>query len=173
MTRCLVCLSLVLCLVSLSFAQDEEPIFSSDEALTTASTPNDILSPTYPATAYWKVAATMTLAAAVPGTHVQMLLPLSDGRQSVLSRHTGADGVNYREEADGLNLWGHWQVTGASEAKRQIGYEYTVEIADGRTTVPLVPFPPKRIAPEFRPYLSLSPLVQGDVSTVRARAQRL
>jgi hypothetical protein len=173
MTRCLVCLGLVLGLVSLSFAQDEEPIFSSDEALTAASTPGDTLSPTYPATAYWKVAATMTLAAAVPGTHVQMLLPLSDGRQSVLSRRTGADGVNYREEADGLNLWGHWQVTGASEAKRQISYEYTVQIADASTEVPSVPFSPKRIAPEFRSYLLPSALIQSDVSTVRARAQRL
>src|SRR5215471_16181081 len=176
MPRCLAVLCLILCLGCLSlasFAQDEEPIFGSDEALTAASSPNDTLSPTHLATAYWKVAALMTLTAAAPGAHVQMLLPLSDGRQSVLSRHTGADGINYREEADGLNLWGHWRVTGASEAKRQIGYEYTVEIADGRTTVPLVPFPPKRIAPELRPYLSLSPLIQGDVSTVRARAQRL
>ncbi|HKA56491.1 MAG TPA: 7TM domain-containing protein, partial [Candidatus Binatia bacterium] len=176
MRRCLAVLCLVLCLsswISASFAQDEEPIFGSDEALTTAGSPDGTLSPTHPATAYWKVAALMTLTAAAPGAHVQMLLPLSDGRQSVLSRHTGADGISYREEADGLNLWGHWRVTGAGEAKRQIRYEYTVEIADGRTTVPLVPFPPKRIAPEFRPYLSLSPLVQGDVSTVRARAQRL
>ena len=176
MLRGLASLCLVLCfncLISASFAQDEEPIFSSDEALTTASSPNDTLSPTHPATAYWKIAAMMTLIAAAPGAHVQMLLPLSDGRQSVLARHTGADGINYREEADGLNLWGHWQVTGANEAKRHIRYEYTVQIADGRTTVPLVPFPHKRIAPEFRPYLSLSPLIQGDVATVRTRARRL
>ncbi|HJY83548.1 MAG TPA: 7TM domain-containing protein [Candidatus Binatia bacterium] len=173
MTRCLVCLGLVLCVVSSSFAQDEEPIFSSDEALTTTTTTTGTLSPTYPATAYWKVAATMTLAAAAPGTHVQMLLPLSDGRQSVLARHTGAEGVNYREEADGLNLWGHWQVTGASGAKRQISYEYTVQIADARTEVPSVPFPPKRIVPGLRAYLLPSALIQSDVSMVRARAQRL
>src|SRR5713101_2465605 len=173
MARCLACLCLMLFLVSLSLAQDEEPIFSSDEALTTASTPNETNSPMHPATAYWKVAATMTLAAAAPGTHVQMLLPLSDGRQSVLARHTGADGVNYREEADGLNLWGHWQVTGASEAKRQIRYEYTVQIADARTELPTAPFPPKVIAPEFRPYLSPSTLIQSDAAQVRTRARRL
>ncbi|MBI3801757.1 MAG: hypothetical protein HY268_32910 [Deltaproteobacteria bacterium] len=173
MIRCLVCLGLVLCLVSLSCAQDEEPIFSSDEALTSLSSSSDTSSPTNPATAYWKIAAAMTLTAATPGTHVQMLLPLSDGRQSVLSRHTSADGVNYREEADGLNLWGHWQVTGASEAKRQIRYEYTVQIADARTAVLPVPFPLKGIAPEFKSYLSLSSLIQSDAAMVRARAQRL
>src|SRR5713101_8707905 len=143
MARCLACLCLLFCLVSASFAQDEEPIFSSDEALTTASTPNETNSPVHPATAYWKVAATMTLAAAAPGTHVQMLLPLSDGRQSVLARRASADGVNYREEADGLNLWGHWKVTDAGAAKRHITYEYTVQIADSRTELPVVSFPLK------------------------------
>ena len=157
----------------MSFAQDEEPIFSSDEAPTSLSSWSDTSSPTNPATAYWQIAATMTLTAAKPGTHVQMLLPLSDGRQSVLSRHTSADGVNYREEADGLNLWGHWQVTGASETKRQIRYEYTVQIADAQTVVHPVPFPLKRIAPEFKPYLSPSPLIQSDTTMVRAYAQRL
>ncbi len=177
MRHCFVGFFLAFCVVcvlaTLSFAQDEEPIFSSDEALPALSASGETSSPTNPATAYWKITATMTLTAAAPGSHVQMLLPLSDGRQSVLSRHTSADGVNYREEADGLNLWGHWQVNGASEAKRQIRYEYTVQIADARTTMPPVPFPLKRIAPKFKPYLSPSPLIQSDATTVHARAQRL
>src|SRR5262249_17140372 len=92
---CVVCL-----LATVTVAQDEEPIFSSDEALTTLSPASAPSSPTHPATAYWKIAAAMTLTAAAPGTHVQMLLPLSDGRQSVLSRHASADGVSYREQAD-------------------------------------------------------------------------
>src|SRR5712691_3463052 len=176
MLRCLAALCLIFCLgcpISASFAQDEEPIFSSDEALTTARSPNDTLSPTHLATAYWKIAALMTLTAAAPGAHVQMLLPLSDGRQSVLSRHTGAEGINYREEADGLNLWGHWQVTGANEAQRQIRYEYTVQIADARTELPTISFPSKVTAPEIRPYLLPSTLIQSDAAQVRARARRL
>jgi transglutaminase-like putative cysteine protease len=117
--------------------------------------------------------ATMTLTAASPGAHVQMLLPLSDGRQSVLARRTSADGVSYREEADGLNLWGHWQVTGAGEAKRRITYEYTVQIADSHTELPALPFPLKTVAPELKQYLLPSALMPSDAPLVRTRVQRL
>ena len=173
MQHCLLCLCLVLSLVSTGFAQEDEPVFSKDEALTTADVPGGTRSPAHLATAYWNVAVSMTLSAAPPGTYVQMLLPLSDGRQSVISRRTTTEGVSYREEADGLNLWGHWLVTAVSEAKRQITYEYTVQIADARTELPNVPFPLKTIASEFRQYLSPSTLIQSDASPVRADAQRL
>jgi hypothetical protein len=115
----------------------------------------------------------MTLSAAPPGTHVQMLLPLSDGRQSVIARRTTTEEVSYREEADGLNLWGHWLVTAVSEAKRQITYEYTVQIADARADLPSVAFPLKTTASEFGQYLLPSALIQSDAPQVRAHAQRL
>ncbi|MBI3304274.1 MAG: transglutaminase family protein, partial [Deltaproteobacteria bacterium] len=174
MQRCLLCLCLFLCLGSAGFAQDEEPVFSSDEAVTTSGAPSGTSSPSHPATAYWQVTAAMTLAAAAPGSHVQMLLPLSDGRQSVLARRASAEGVSYREEADGLNLWGHWHVTGAGEAKRRhITYEYTVQIADLRTEIPALPFPPRAIVPELRQYLLPSTLIQSDAPQVRTRAHQL
>src|SRR5713101_8212477 len=133
-----------LCLVSASFAQqEEEQVFSNDEDPVVSAASDGSRVPSHPATAYWKVTATMTLTAAAQGTHVQMLLPLSDGRQSVLARRASADGVNYREEADGLNLWGHWTVTDAGAAMRHITYEYTVQIADSRTELPVVSFPLK------------------------------
>ncbi len=173
MQRRLLCFCLVLSLVSASFAQDEEPVFSSDEALTATDSRNGTTSPSHLATAYWKVAVSMTLTAAPPGTHVQMLLPLSDGRQSVIARRTTAEGVSYREEADGLNLWGHWLVTGTSKAKRQITYEYTVQIADARTRLPVAPFPLTTIPSGLRQYLLPSALIQSDTPQVHARAQRL
>ncbi len=174
MLRGFLCLCLYLCLISASFAQQEEQVFSNDEALATAEAPNGTSSPSHPATAYWKVTATMTLAAAAPGTQVRMLLPLSDGRQSVLARRTSAEEVSYREEADGLNLWGHWQVTGAGQTRRrQITYEYTVQIADSRPELPALPFPLKTIAPKFRQYLLPSALIQSDAPQVRARARHL
>jgi len=61
------------------------------------------------ATAYWHVTVTMALSKR-PKQSLQMLLPLSDGRQAWLARRASATGVSYREEADGLNLWGHWVV---------------------------------------------------------------
>lgn len=144
-------------------------MFSDDEGPDAVSRST----PVHPATAYWKVTATMDLAAAPAGTHVQMLLPLSDERQSVLARQTTADGVNYREEADGLNLWGHWTVTGEGGAQRRIIYEYTVQIVDTTKTVPSVPFPLSQDHPTLRSYLSSSPLIQSDTSGVQEKAQQL
>jgi transglutaminase-like putative cysteine protease len=173
MPRRLLCLCFVLLCIAPGFAQEEESVFSKDEALPAPPSSSEINSPAHLATAYWRVAVSMTLTAAAPGTHVQMLLPLSDSRQSIISRRTSAEGVSYREEADGLNLWGHWQVTGTNEEKRQITYEYTVQITDTRTNLPVVPFPPPRIAPEFRPYLQPSTLIQSDLPEVHARARQL
>jgi transglutaminase-like putative cysteine protease len=150
-------------------AADEAQVFSGDEG-------PDIVSrspPVHPATAYWKVTATMDLAAAPAGTHVQMLMPLSDERQSVLARQTTADGVNYREEADGLNLWGHWTVTGAEGTQRQILYEYTVQIADTTKEVPRVPFPLSQHQSSRRAHLNPSQFIQSDQPTVHAQAQQV
>src|SRR5581483_7323588 len=167
----LLCLIFALCLTSESWAQEEEPVFGGDEAAATG--PPSAGHPDHPATAYWKISATVDLQAAPPGTHVQMLLPLSDTRQSILERRTGGEGVNYREEADGLNLWGHWLVTQASETPRQLFYEYTVQIADAATTVPSVDFPPKGLPPTSRPYLVPSAQIQSDAEAVRIQAARL
>jgi hypothetical protein len=115
----------------------------------------------------------MDLAAAPVGTHVQMLLPLSDERQSVLARQTTADGVNYREEADGLNLWGHWTVTGEGGAQRQIVYEYTVQIVDTTKTIPSVSFPLSHDRSSLRLYLSPSQLIQSNNPVVQKKARQV
>lgn len=158
-----------LCPYSSLLAQDEARVFSGDEGPDTISRST----PAHPATAYWKVTATMDLAAAPVGTHVQMLMPLSDERQSVLARQTTADGVNYREEADGLNLWGHWTVIGEGGAQRQIVYEYTVQIVDTTTTIPSVPFPLSSDHTPLRSYLRPSQLIQSDLPIVQDKARQL
>lgn len=164
---------LCLCWASASFPQEEAQVFSSDEVETSARVTQGLSSPSHLSTAYWHVTASMTLTAAAPGTHVQMLLPLSDGRQSMLARRTSAGEVTYREEADGLNLWGHWQVTAGGEAQRHITYAYTVQIADARTELPILPFPLTTIAAESQQYLLPSPLIQSDAPVIYAHAQRL
>lgn len=172
--RCVVLGLFLSCwLVSLGAAQEEEAVFSSDEPAAAPEAPDGTASPSHLATTYWRVGVTMTLTAAAPGTRVQMLLPLSDGRQSVLARHTNVEGVRYREETDGLNLWGRWEVTEAGESPRHITYGYTVQIADLRTDVPAAPFPVVVRAPTFEPYLGSSPLIQSDAPPVRTLAERL
>jgi transglutaminase-like putative cysteine protease len=129
--------------------------------------------PNAPATAYWKISATVDVNTAPLGTHVQMLLPLSDERQSILERRTTAEGVSYREEADGLNLWGHWFVTQATEESRRLFYEYTVQIVDTTKTIPTVPFPLPPPSTFQQAYLEPSPMIQSDAVPVREQAARL
>ena len=169
----LLCLALVVCLSVKSWAQEEELIFSGDEAAVTETASGRTQRPDHPATAYWKISATVDLKAAPPGTHVQMLLPLSDARQSVLERRTGAEGIHYREEADGLNLWGHWVVTRTGATPHQLFYEYTVQIVDAATVVPAVPFPAREPDATLQPYLVPSTLIQSNANAMRVQAAHL
>ncbi|MGE4096523.1 MAG: transglutaminase-like domain-containing protein, partial [Candidatus Binatia bacterium] len=169
----LLCFVVVLCGAQSVNAQDEEQIFGHEEAVVSRVSPALIPAPQHPATAYWKVSATMDLRFASPGTHVQMLLPLSDERQSVLERRTSAEGVSYREEADGLNLWGHWLVTKTPTVPQQITYDYTVQITDSAQSLPSVLFPLRNIPVSARIYVQPSGVIQSDAPEVRQQAVAL
>ena len=155
------------------FAQEEQPVFSSEDALNSTDPQGRLDSPASPATAYWNITATITLPRPESGSHFQMLLPLSDGRQSVLSRRASITGASYREETDGLNLWGHWVLSGQEKTSRQLVYDYTVQIADAGVDLPLLPFSLVSVGPEWRPYLLPSPLIQSDDVNVQTQARRL
>ena len=120
--------------------------------------------------AYWDVRVQLSLTAVQPGTHISMLLPLSDGRQSIVSRRTYTPGVRYWEETDAVNLWGHWRVTDTPPAPRRIRYAYTVQIAEVRTVLPQHPFPFQTVAAEALPYLAASEMIQSDMPQVQQRA---
>jgi transglutaminase-like putative cysteine protease len=173
MLRYVLCFCLWIMVSSTCLAQEDEPVFSGEDALLTAETQDRTDSPTHPATAYWKIAATMALTNPESGSHVQMLLPLSDGRQSILSRQATVVGASYREEADGINLWGHWILNGGEKTPRQLIYEYTVQIADGRMEPPVTPFPATHLSPGLKSYLLPSQLIQSDTSAVRTYARRV
>lgn len=171
--RFVLCLVLGIAVSSICQAQEEEPVFSAEDALSAPTVAHPAESPTHPATAYWKITVRMAISAPTAGNHVQMLLPLSDGRQSVLSRRASVEGVTYREESDGLNLWGHWLVNAeANDAPSHLAYEYTVQIADARSELPQVPFPTKPPFAKSR-YLQPSPSIQSDTPQIRTQAKRL
>ena len=91
----------------------------------------------------------------------------------MLERRTGAEGIHYREEADGLNLWGHWVVTRTGATPHQLFYEYTVQIVDAATVVPAVPFPAREPDATLQPYLVPSTLIQSNANAVRVQAAHL
>ena len=155
------------------FSQEEEEAVADDALSLPLVAPQDHPAPTHPATAYWNVAAQLALTAVTPGTHIKMLLPLSDGRQSIVARRTQVEGVRYWEQADTVNLWGHWRVMETASAPDQIRYAYTVQITDASAPVPQHPFPFQNIDPEAIPYLAASEMIQSDMPQVQQRAWRI
>ena len=125
------------------------------------------------ARAYWDVCVQLSLTAVTPGTHIKMLLPLSDGRQSIVSRRTHTPGARYWEETDEVNLWGHWRVTDTTPAPQQIRYAYTVQISEVRTVLPRHAFPFQTVAAEALPSLAASEMIQSDMPQIQQRAWRV
>lgn len=125
------------------------------------------------ARAYWDVHVQLSLTAAAPGTHIKMLLPLSDGRQSIVSRRTHTPRVRYWEETDEVNLWGHWRVTDRPPAPRHIRYAYTVQISEVRTVLPRHAFPFQTVAAESLPYLAASEMIQSNMPQIQQQAWRV
>jgi len=170
---CALCCGILAADFAACFAQGEQQVFSREDALNATDLQGRLDSPASPATAYWNITVTMTLPRSASGSHVQMLLPLSDGRQSVLARRASVAGASYREETDGLNLWGHWLLREQDQSPRQLAYEYTVQIADARVELPRLPFPLAPVKPEWRPYLLPSRFIQSNDSRVKTRAKKL
>ena len=166
MSACaLVCVLLVLVLMPCS-AQSNTPVPGVGR-----SAVHDTVLPA--AHAYWDVRVQLSLTAVTPGTHISMLLPLSDGRQSIVSRRTYTPGVQYWEETDAVNLWGHWRVADTPPASRRIRYAYTVQIGEVRTVLPQRAFPFQAVAAEALPYLAASEMIQSDMPQVQQRAWQI
>ncbi len=129
--------------------------------------------PEKPVTTYWRVRLSLAMAEARPGTHVQVLLPLSDAHQQILGRATEMDGFTYREEPQQPNLWGHWTRTGASADHVQIEYELTAALTDTVYTVPTTSLAQYAAPEAMRTYLEPSGMVQSADPEFRRRARDL
>jgi hypothetical protein len=129
--------------------------------------------PALPTTTYWRVQAFVKLAQAQVGAHVQMLLPLSDDRQQVLTREISSDGLSFREEPQRDNVWGHWTLAHTGERAVDVGYEITVATSDYERPVPQIPLKSLVAAAEVQADLSPSPLIQSGDLAIRRRARDL
>lgn len=168
--RCLVWLCMGLT-VAVASAQEPTPAGTQTELFTGAG---DVVRavdrPAAPTTAYWRVQAYVKLADVVPGTRLEMLLPLSDGRQRILSREVAAEGCSLREEVAGSNLRGLWTCLGQASAV-EVQYEVTAEISDAEVSVPSRP--KGQTARGEAENLKASSLVQSDNAAVRRRAREV
>lgn len=129
--------------------------------------------PVKPVTTYWRVQLFVKMTGAAADTHVQVLLPLSDPHQEIITRQTQAAGFTYLEDPDPPNLWGNWTRTATNDTPAQIEYEINVALTDTAAAIPSVPFGATAVPKAQRAYLRPSRLVQSKDPEIRRRARDL
>ena len=129
--------------------------------------------PAQPVTTYWRVQLFLKILNASAGAHTQVLLPLSDAHQEILTRQLEAAGFTYREEPDAPNLWGHWVRTATGSGPAQIEYEMSVAVTDTGAAIPPIALADLNVTEDQRAYLRPSALVQSADPDVKRRAHDL
>lgn len=134
--------------------------------------PTQAPSASRPTTAYWKVSLELHVGPSEPGVWFRLTLPLSDGRQTILSRQIAGEGFETRENGDNLNLFGTWTRQGTA-GESTVEMEVLAAISDLRVEPPTAAFPPPPAKTEMAPFLAPSPLIQSDDPEIRRRAREI
>ncbi len=162
--RLAVIVGLGLASVSVAAAADQTPTAGTEVFTGRDEAKQAREKPALPATTYWRVQAFMKLGAANPGAHAQMLVPLSDARQQVLTRRIITDGWNFREEPQRDNLWGHWTLTRPGSGVAEVGYEVTVAASDYERRLSRAPLKSFTAPPDAQVDLAPSPDLEADIA---------
>jgi transglutaminase-like putative cysteine protease len=94
--------------------------------------------PRKPTITYWKVAISMAVEPSAIPTHVRMLVPLSNGRQAILSRQIRPSAFRFEEQSVGPNLWARWETPSVKEKRGAIEYGFTARTTDVWIDVPRI-----------------------------------
>ncbi|HVN85078.1 MAG TPA: 7TM domain-containing protein [Candidatus Binatia bacterium] len=129
--------------------------------------------PATPATSYWRIEAFLRVPEARGGTRVQMLLPISDVHQEIITRRIRADGWLFGELPQGDNLLGRWTLAQASTSPLELGYEITVKASDVERPIPHGPFAAFVAPADAQADLAPSRLIQSAEPEIRRRAREI
>ncbi len=126
-----------------------------------------------PAITYWNVAVSMQVDPMTDAVHVGMLVPVSDGRQAILSRAIRPSAFRFREEARAPNLRVHWDANAVRPTQGDISYAFTARTADLWFDVPRVALAENPRLEDGAPYLAASDAIQSDAPALKRRAAAL
>jgi len=126
-----------------------------------------------PTITYWKVTISMNLAPAAAPTHVRMLVPLSDGRQAILSRRIRPSAFHFAEQSVGPNLWARWEAAAVKPNHGGIEYSFTARTTDVWMNVPRSALGTGTPAPTGSDDLAATDEIQTDDPAIRRRAAAL
>lgn len=124
-------------------------------------------------TTYWKITLEVRLARQSDGeSWVRVTLPLSDERQTILSRQTVSQGFDVSEEPAQANLLGKWSWRSPDEPG-VVRLDWTAQVSDARVEPPRgaypTPEPPGGLAADLAP----SAYIQSKDPEIAERAREL
>ncbi|MGH7858910.1 MAG: transglutaminase-like domain-containing protein, partial [Candidatus Binatia bacterium] len=160
------CILLAAPLLVVARAEDEKEIFPSSPE--SPPVPSEFR----PTTTYWKVSLAVELGPSGPDGWFQMALPISNGRQAILSREIAAEGFTTEELAEGSNLVGRWTRTQPSESS-VVEVVVLAEVSELRVDPPKAPFPPPKASADMAGYLEPGPYIQSNDRQIRSRAREI
>ncbi|MBI3768892.1 MAG: hypothetical protein HY271_10420 [Deltaproteobacteria bacterium] len=129
--------------------------------------------PAKPTITYWKVSISMEVAPTSAPAHVRMLVPLSDGRQAILSRRIRPSAFHFAEQGVGPNLWARWEASAVKPNRGGIEYGFTARTTDVWMDVPRIVPGAGVPAPTGGDDLAATDGIQAHDPAIRRRAATL
>ena len=129
--------------------------------------------PAKPTIQYWNVTFSMRVEPTSTPVHVRVLVPLSDGRQGIMSRRARPSAFRFREDSVGPNFWAHWDAGSVKSKKGDIDYSFAARTSDLWVEVPRIPLKDNPAAADGRAHLASSEAIQADDPAVARRARTL
>ncbi len=129
--------------------------------------------PGKPTITYWKVSISMDVAPTSAPAHVRMLVPLSDGRQAILSRRIRPSAFHFAEQGVGPNLWARWEASTVKPNHGGIEYSFTARTTDVWMDVPRIVPGASAPAPAGGDDLAATDAIQAHDPAIRRRAATL
>jgi hypothetical protein len=129
--------------------------------------------PRKPTITYWKVSISMNVAATSTPAHVRMLVPLSDGRQAILTRRIRPSAFHFEEQSLGPNLWARWEASAVKPGRGDIDYSFTARTTDVWMDVPRIAPGASTAPPSGSDALAPTADIQAHDPAIRRRAAAL
>jgi transglutaminase-like putative cysteine protease len=145
---------------------DDTQLFSPSEGV---ERPRDAK----PTIRYWNVTVAMRVEPTDEPVSLRMLVPVSDRRQSILSRTVRPSAFRFSEESADGNLWARWEAGQVKKNKGKIEYTFTARTSDVWVAVPRIPLARNPAPPDGGASLAPSARIQADAPAIAERAAAL
>jgi len=129
--------------------------------------------PAKPTITYWNVTVAIRVGATEEPASVRMLVPVSDGRQAILSREVPPTRLAFSEETAGPSMWVRWSAPRIGKKGEALAYSFTARTTDRWHDVPRLAIADNPPPPDGDASLAPTDTIQSDAPAIVARARAL